>query len=145
MDFRNTTEIETSFRSLEQRLDAMLEDARAGLEREGIASVDDSNRSGFDGSGIPAFVWHFRFVRREDFGSEIKRATVRLRYGEPALEGESQRVEVTSVAEIFQIGKQSRVAEVMEMVYPLEQFLNLKMERVIMDWIAAAEQILAKY
>ncbi|HEX8251069.1 MAG TPA: hypothetical protein VF599_23040 [Pyrinomonadaceae bacterium] len=145
MDFRTTAEIEASFRSMEQRLDAMLEAARAGLERERIASVDDSNRSGFDGSGMPSFAWRFRFVKQEDFGSEIKRATVRLRYGEPILKGESQKIEATSVAEIFQIGKKSRVTEIRKMVYPLEQFLDLSLNQVIADFVAPAEQFLAKY
>ena len=144
MSFRPINEIEASFRSVEQRLDAMLEIARARLEREGIALSDISNRSGFDG-GFPAFAWGFRFVKREDFGSEIKRATVRLEYREPALEGEPQMIEDTFVAEIFQIGKQSRVRETSKMVYPIGQFLDMSMDQVVTDRIAAAGLILAKY
>lgn len=142
-DYRTTAEIEASFRSLERRLDAMLDEARHVLEHERIALHDASNRSGF-GGGFPYFVWGFRFVRQEPFRSEIKRATVRLNYLEPALEGESRRIEVTFNAEIFQIGKHSRVTEGGKTVYEIEQFLNMRMDQVVMDFIAAAEQILAK-
>lgn len=144
MEYRDDTEVEASFRPLERRLDARLEEARARLEREGIAVRDNSNRSGF-GGGFPYFTWAFNFAKREDYGSEIKRATARLWYLEPALEEEPQTIEVTSVAEIFQIGKQSRVSEVSKTVYPIEEFLNLRMEQVIIDQLAAAEQILAEY
>jgi hypothetical protein len=145
MDIRTDTEIKASFREIERKLDAMLEDARPRLERERIVSFDESNRTGFDGGGYPAFDWDFRFVRREDFGSEIKRATARLQYREPVLKEDSRKVEVMSAAEIFQIGKPSRVAEATKTVYPLEQFLDLKIEQIVIDSIAAAEKILAKY
>jgi hypothetical protein len=61
------------------------------------------------------------------------------------MDEDSQTIEVTSVAEIFQIGKQSRVREVREMIYPIEQFLNKRMDQVIIDNLVAAEQFFAKY
>lgn len=144
MEYIAHAEVEASFRPVERMLDTMLEEARTCLDQEGIAVRDDSNRSGF-GHGFSYFVWAFNFEKREAFGSEIKRATARLWYFEPALEEELQTIKVTSVAEIFQIGKQSRVLEWKEEAYPIKQFLNMRMEQVIMDCLAFAEQILAKY
>jgi hypothetical protein len=144
MGFKDNAEVEASFRPVEQRLNAMLEKVRSRLEDKGITVRDDSNRSGF-GGGFPYFTWAFNFVKREDYGSEIKRATARLWYFEPALEEEPQTIKVTSVAEIFQIGKQSRVSEVSDVVYPIEQFLNMKMEQVIIERLADAERLLAEY
>jgi hypothetical protein len=61
------------------------------------------------------------------------------------MEGDSQRMELTSVAEIFQIGKQSRLCEVREMFYSIEQFLTMKMDQFILENFDATEQILSKY
>jgi hypothetical protein len=144
MESRTHAEVESSFRPIERMLDAMLKEARTLLQRKGVAVRDGSNRSGF-GHGYSYFVWAFNFEKREDYGSEIKRATARLWYFEPALKGESQRIEVTSVAEIFQIGKPSRVRETTEMDFPIEQFFTMKMDQVVLDCIAAARQTLAKY
>jgi hypothetical protein len=125
MEYKVQDEVEASFRPVERRLDAMLEEARARLALQGIIIRDDSNRSGF-GGGFPYFVWAFNFEKREYYGSEIKRATTRLWYLEPSPKEEVQRIEVTSVAEIFQIGKQSRVCEGNKVVYPVEQFFLIE-------------------
>jgi hypothetical protein len=144
MGFRDTAEIEASFRPVERRLDEMLGRARERFEQERIALIDRSNRSGF-GGGFPYFVWSFNFEKREEFGSEIKRSTARLWYLEPALEDEPQTIEVTSHAEIFQISKQSRVRESTKTIYPLQEFLEMEMDEVVTDCLAVAERVLAKY
>lgn len=144
MEFKTHVEVEASFRPIERMLDTMLEEVRACLENRGIVIRDDSNRSGF-GHGFSYFIWAFDFEKQEAFGSEIKRAMAELWYLEPSLQEEFQRIEVTSGAEIFQIGKQSRMKEVRKTVYPIDQFLNLKMDQVIMDCIEYAEKSLAKY
>jgi hypothetical protein len=145
MDFRDTNEMEAAFRPVEQRLDAMLEEARPTLERERIFLSEHSNRSGFGGHSYPAFTWSFHFEKRHWYGSEIKRATARLTYQETCREGEPQRMEIISMAEIFQTGKQSRVREIKEMLYPIDQFLNMRMDLIIIDCIADAQQVLSKY
>jgi hypothetical protein len=145
MDWKNTDEIEASFRQIEHSLDVRLEQACVNLVNKGIVLREDSNRSGIGGHSYTSFVWSFHFEKREAFGSEIKRATVQLWYREPIMEGDSQRMEITSVAEIFQIGKQSRLCEVREMFYPIEQFLTMKMDQLILENFAATEQILSKY
>lgn len=61
------------------------------------------------------------------------------------MEEDPQIIEVTSLAEIFQIGKQSRVREIREIIYPIDQFLIMRMDKVVIENIAVAEQILAKY
>lgn len=126
-------------------LDEMLEETRAFIEREGIKLRDTTNRSGFDGSGFPAFQWTYHFEQRTPFGSEIKVAAAVLLYREPVCKDESPTIEVSSGAYIFQIGKQSRVSEWKEEVYPIEDFLKMKMEQVIINCFAFAEQVLAKY
>lgn len=145
MDFRTISEMEAIFRPVEQRLDAMLENARPILEHEQILLSEYSNRSRFGGHSHPAFSWSFQFDKREPFGSEIKRATTQLTHRVTELEGEPQQIEVTSIAEIFQIGKESRVREISKTFYPINQFLNMRVDQVIFDNIAAAEQILAKF
>lgn len=145
MGWKNIADVKASFRRIEQSLDAMLEEVRTGLVNKGIVLRDDSTRSGGGGYDFPYFTWSFHFVKREDFGSEIKRATVRLYYREQLMEEDPQTIEVGSVAEIFQTGKQSRVLEVKEMIYPIEQFLTMRMDQVIIEELAAAEQFLAKY
>ena len=145
MSLKSTPEVEKSFRRVEQMLDSMLEETRAYLELERIAVRDSSNRSGFDGGGFPSFTWAYQFEKRTPYGSEIKSSVARLWYREPVYEDEIQRIEVTSVAQIFQIGKLSRVSEKKEWVCPIEKFLNMKMDQVIMDCFAVSEQVLVKY
>jgi hypothetical protein len=145
MSFRPNSEIEASFRRVEQMLDAMLEESRTFLEREGIRLRDATNRAGFDGSGFPSFIWAYDFEKRTPFRSEIKLAAASLWYREPVYEDESQTINVKSSAQIFQIGKQSRVREWKEEVYPMDDFLKMKMEQVIMNCFAFSEQVLVKY
>jgi hypothetical protein len=123
----------------------MFEQTSPSLINEGIVWRNESNRSGAGVHSFPSFIWSFHFEKREAYGSEIKRATVRLWYREPFMEEDSQRIEVGSVAEIFQTGKQSRLSEVIEMFYPIKQFLPMRMDQVIIDNLATAEQFLAKY
>ena len=144
MNYKTITEIEVSFRQVEQVLDAMLEESRTYLERERIAVRDNSNRSGFD-RGFPYFVWGYNFEKREAYRSEIKVAAANLHYLEPAIEEEAQIINVASMAQIFQTGKQSRVTEIKKWIYPIEEFLNMKMEQIIMNCIVAAEEVLATY
>jgi hypothetical protein len=145
MGIRPNGEIEASFRQMERMLDTMLEDSRAYFEREGIGLRDESNRSGFDPVNAPSFVWAYYFERREAYGSEIRRAEARLWYREPVYTDESRRIEVTTGAEIFQIGNQSRVREMTKAVYSVERFADAGLRRVVMDCIVAGEQVLAKY
>jgi hypothetical protein len=145
MGWKNIADVEASFRHIERSLDVMLEQICASLVNKGIVLRDDSNRSGVGGHDFAYFAWIFHFVKREDYGSEIKRASVRLYYHEQLMEEDPQTIEVSSVAEIFQTGKQSRVCEVKKMIYPIEQFHTMRMDQVIIDNLASAEQILAKY
>ena len=143
-DFRTIDEMEAIFRPIEQKLDSMLEQARPILEHEQILLSEHSNRSGFGGHSHPAFTWSFYFEKREPYGSEIKRATIQLTYRVTELEAEPRQIEVTSIAEIFQIGKQSRIREKKEMLYSIDQFLNMKMDLIIIDCTTDSEQTLSK-
>jgi hypothetical protein len=145
MSFRLNGEIEASFRRVEQMLDTMLEESRAYIEREGIGLRDESNRSGFDPGGFPYFVWAYYFEKREAYGSEIKRAEARLSYREPVYKDESRMIEVTSGAEIFQIGKQSRKGNneggLLGRAVPRRRGAETGRDGLY----RAAEQVLAKY
>ena len=145
MGWKTFAEIEASFRPIEHSLDTMLEEICASLVNKGIVLREDSNRTGVGGHSYTTFRWSFHFEKRAAYGSEIKRATVRLNYLEPIIEEDPQIIEVTSVAEIFQTGKQSRFIEASEKTYPINQFLNIKMDSIILENITAAEQILSKY
>ena len=144
-DWKTTAEAEAAFRPIERRLDAMLEESRTRLVNEGIVLREDSNRTGFGGHSYPAFIWSFHFEKHQPFGSEIKRAKVQLTYRETFQVEAPHRMEVRSVAEIFQTGKLSRVIEVKEVLYPIDQFLNMRMDLIIIDCIANAEHFLSKY
>jgi DNA-binding cell septation regulator SpoVG len=145
MNLRHKSEIEASFRRVEQMLDAMFEESHTFFEREGIRLRDSTNRTGFDGSGFPSFQWAYQFEKRTPFGSEIKVAAAVLLYREPVCKDQSPTIEVSSGAYIFQISKLSRVSEWKDEVYPIEDFLKMKMEQVIINCFAVAEQVLAKY
>ena len=145
MNLRHKSEIEASFRRAEQMLDAMLEETRTFIEREGIRLRDSTNRSGFDGSGFPAFQWTYQIEKRTPYGSEIKVAAACLSYREPVCKNQSPTIEVSSGAYIFQICKLSRVSEWKDEVYPIEDFLKMKMEQVIINCFAFAEEVLAQY
>jgi hypothetical protein len=78
MGWKNITEVEASFHRIEHTLDMMFEQVRPSLVNKGIVWRDNSNRSGAGSHDFAYFTWSFHFEKREDYGSEIKRATVRL-------------------------------------------------------------------
>lgn len=145
MGLRPDGEIEASFRRVERLLDAMLGEAAAFLEQEGIDVQDATNRSGFDQGGFPSFVWAYDFNRRRPFGCEIKQASVGLWYREPVYDDDTQSMEVTSVAQIFQIGKLSRVSESQKQIHPISDFLKMKIDEVIRHGFAYVDHVFANY
>src|SRR5215210_489851 len=74
MSFRPENEIKSSFAQAAQTLDLMLERTRPQLEINHILFHDQSNRSGFEKSGVPYYLWEYRFEKRTPYGSEIKLA-----------------------------------------------------------------------
>lgn len=60
-DLRDFDEMERSFGAAVQLLDAALDGAYTALARRDIAVIDRSNRSGFDHSGFPNYLWAHDF------------------------------------------------------------------------------------
>ena len=80
---RELSGMEASFRAAVHLLDGAVERAEPALERGGIEIIDRSNRSGFDHSGFPSFIWEHDFRHR----GALERCVLleaRARWVEPA-------------------------------------------------------------
>jgi len=120
----------------------MLEKAGPQLEVNQILVHDESNRSGFDKSGVPYYLWGYRFEKRMPYGSEIMLASVRLKYLEPPIPQEASNVRARWTAEIFQTGKESRVKESGEQNMSLEQLNAADLGTLICSLIVHAQTVL---
>jgi hypothetical protein len=109
MSFRPDSELRAAFREAAHALDIQLDRARAQLVSQGVTIEDKSNRTGFDKSGIPYFLWSLWFERRRPCGPELASVSVELSYLEPPEVGGIRDVHERWVAEIFQPGQVSRV------------------------------------
>jgi hypothetical protein len=142
MSFRPENEIKSSFAQAAQTLDLMLEKARPQLELNQILILDESNRSGFDKSGVPYYLWEYRFEKRMPYGSEIMLASVRLNYLEPPIQQEAGKIRAGWTAEIFQTGKQSRVKKSGEQNMSLEELTAADIGTLINNLIVHAQTVL---
>ena len=92
------------FREIEAKLDAELTTCRHQLEALGFDITDSSNRSGFDKTGFPYFVWCHTFDLERRSGDLVDLVRVRLEYQQPFTRGQDERVTCTRSRETFQIG-----------------------------------------
>jgi hypothetical protein len=102
MSYRPDSELKPAFSHAAQALDAQLDRARARLASEGVTIDDRSNRTGFDKSGVPYFLWSWRFERRRPCGAEIASASVELSYLEPPKDSGTREIRERWVGEVFQ-------------------------------------------
>lgn len=116
-------------------LDDRVAASRPLLEAIGILITDRSNRSCFDRSGYPYCLWHLRFERSFPHGSEVARASAELEFVEPWETTQPREVVARSLAEIFQIGKQSRIAERTEQRIPAEEAGGLDVAKLVVELI----------
>jgi hypothetical protein len=109
MNFRPNSELKAAFSQAANALDVQLDRARARLASEGVTIEDRSNRTGFDKSGIPYFLWSSWFERRRPQGPEVASALVELTYLEPPEVGGNREISERWVAEVFQPSQVSRI------------------------------------
>lgn len=148
---RSTAEIKAAFAHTLKLLDDRVAALRPALEEAGIDITDRSNRSCFDRSGYPYCLWHLRFERRFPHGSEVALASAELQFLEPLEASTPRELVLSSVAEIFQVGKQSRIEERAEHRVPADaagevdfaeavtRLFNEAVERLQASGVATAE------
>jgi hypothetical protein len=100
--------IETRFQRVCTLLDNSLDRDKSKFTEEGIILEDFlSNRSGFDWSGFPNYVWEYRFKKEKETNSLIEVAFVSLKYIEPIEESDSKELKMNWQAERFYRGAES--------------------------------------
>jgi hypothetical protein len=139
MHFRSDDEIRASFRRVEAILDKELAAVTVSLTD---LEIDESrsNRSGFDKSGFPYFVWECEFRRDQPFGAEIERVVAIVRYMEPIEERQPGAVKASWRYEIFQRGASSRVDRRGERVVPLADVEANGLEALVRELLSDARQ-----
>ena len=145
MSLRPENEIKFYFAQAAQTLDLLLEQIRPQLEFNQILIHDESNRSGFDKSGVPYYLWEYRFEKRMPYGSEFMLASVRLSYLEPPVPHEVGNLRASWTAEVFQIGKESRVKESGEQKLLLGELNAAELGKLVSSLIARAQAALSEH
>jgi len=139
MSFRADSELKTAFCEAARTLDAQLDRARARLVSEGVTIEDRSNRTGFDKSGIPYFLWSLWFGRRRPYGPEIASVLVDLSYLESPEVGGTPEISERWVAEVFQPGQVSRIRREGQRSLSYETIVATDMAALVLQSIERAE------
>jgi hypothetical protein len=104
-ELREFADMEASFQAAVHLLDGAVERADAALARQGIEIIDRSNRSGFDHSGFPSYIWEHDFRHR----GALERCVLleaRARWAEPvALAELPGQVKVHASVVVFHPGQ----------------------------------------
>jgi hypothetical protein len=128
---RTYEELKASFDRVVAVLDSALASARPLLDAQGIEVHDRSNRSCYDRSGYPVCRWTVRFDKQSVHGSEIALASADLEFMEPADDASERHLRADSIAEIYQIGKQSRVKDRLQQRIPVEELDRLDLYALV--------------
>lgn len=143
---RSTDHFHTTFALTCQLLDRLLDDARLRLEAAGLTITERSNRTGFDHwSGYPYAHWEVHFRRELEHGSEIAAASARLSFFEPLDDTVQRELTATSIAEIYQTGKQSRVDDRSEQRIAISEMENGNVGTLVEQLIGRAYARLIDY
>ena len=102
---KTDTECERLFRQVEAVLDRGL--ALAKLELANCDVLDFCNRSGFEKSGFPYYVWDVTLHEDNITDGYIARKAIIVRYMEPLTRDEKRTVQINTVAERFIRGQES--------------------------------------
>jgi hypothetical protein len=144
MSFRPDSELKAAFSQAACALDAQLDRARPRLVSESVTIEDRSNRTGFDKSGVPYFLWSLRFERRHPCGPEVASALVWLSYLELPDVGGIREIRERWVAEVFQLGQVSRIRHEGERSLSYENVVAGDMASLVLQAIQRAEHELPK-
>jgi hypothetical protein len=98
---------EAAFREAERRLDALLTAAREALERDGVTIEDQSARSYHYKNQY--LTWAVRLELTWQVSPERARVTVYIEHSELAHGRGAPELRVSRRAEVFQVGKTSRI------------------------------------
>lgn len=103
MEWRSEEDLRASFARVSATLDEAVRLAQHDLGDPSAQVRDDSNRSGFD----KAPTWYFLYDVRLEFrhaSESIERASARLTFFEPPLQGDPAEVQLEGLAERFYPG-----------------------------------------
>jgi hypothetical protein len=101
---RETTEIARCFEHSARILDQRLEEANDRLVRLDVTVEDHSNRSGFDESGLPIYLWSYWFEQKVTHNSCQVAFLVELSYLEPLTDGNDACIDLRWVADVSKSG-----------------------------------------
>ena len=133
-------EMGVAFERATELLDAGLSQARRELPDPPFRIMESSNRSGWERSAPPFYLWQFWIFKDEEWEGRIRRAGVQLHYFEPVVNGISRELKVRIVAEIFRRGALSDVERVDERRIALAELSGPEaVAAVIRDAIAEAD------
>jgi hypothetical protein len=144
MSFRPDSDLKAAFSQATRALDAQVDGARAQLVSEGVTIEDRSNRTGFDKSGMPLFLWSLWFERRRPRGAEIASASVELSYLEPPEDSGTREIRERWVAEVFQPGQVSRIRHERERSLSFENIVAGDITSLVLQALERAELELTK-
>jgi hypothetical protein len=136
---RTNDEIESAFAGTCRLLDRLLDDARPRLVAAGVTITDRSNRSCFDKSGYPYCLWLHRFDRQFRHDSEIAVASAELSFFEP-IDPVGRELVALSIAEIYQVGKRSRVNDRTERRIAASDIDGIDLGSLVEELIAASSE-----
>jgi hypothetical protein len=104
-DYIDYAEVASGFRRIETVFDRDLDACRERLDALGYAISDHSNRSGFEKSGFPYFVWSYWFdLETKTNDGHIDLVRVDIEYLQPGLVSQEAVVTCTCSAETFRLG-----------------------------------------
>jgi hypothetical protein len=96
---------ERLFREIESLLDRSMKRVDPSLSH--CSCIDFCNRSGFEKSGFPYFVWDKTMQKDDNQASHIARTAVAVSFLEPLQWGEPRTIHITAIAERFFLGQAS--------------------------------------
>lgn len=134
---------EREFRRVETRLDALLMDAEAELRYAGVRVQDESVRTyHYKAHGL---CWKHSFLREWIVGAETARITVHVEFGEPLSDTDGAdipNIHVEARAEVFLLGRPSRIDERSRSARTLAEIERLGMAQVVFDAMRQCEPLL---
>lgn len=138
----SASDIESRFRRVEARLDALLEGVVAAMAERGVSVVDESNRGGFDWVG-PNYVWSYLFEDVSRSGAFVERVAVRVSYAEPWEPEPVVQLEIRSVVETFQVGQPSAWRESADHKLRLDEIESRTLSVVVTEELLRGRAALA--
>ena len=130
----------STFRLVERELDRLVGAAMSRFVASGVHVHDKSAREYHYKNEL--LVWAYGFETSWPLGSERAQITVRLQFAEFDGPPERGKVEVRTIAEVFQVGQMSRVRKQDWRVVTFERLCADGIDTVVFEEIATAKKLL---